>query len=57
MMVQRRHPEYPLAGEFEGNHLHDHRDRLQNEQTADDGQHQFMLDGHGYRTKRTAKGE
>src|SRR5229473_623155 len=35
MMMQRRHAEHPLAGQLEACDLDDHRDGLQDEQTAD----------------------
>ena len=43
MVVQRRHGEHPLAGELVGDHLHHHRDGLEHEQSADDGEHDLVL--------------
>src|ERR1700689_2518363 len=43
MVVERRHAEHALAGEFEARHLHDHRHGLEHEQPADDRQHEFVL--------------
>src|SRR6478735_5831166 len=54
MMVQRRHAEHALAGEAERGDLHDHRRRLQHEQTADNGQHQLMLGRDRDGAERTA---
>ena len=48
-MMDRRHLEDALAGELERHHLHDHRNRFQHEQAADDGEHDLVLgrDRHG----------
>src|SRR5262245_34807884 len=45
VVMQRRHHEYPPAGELERDHLHDHRNRLQHEQPADDGERDLVLGG------------
>src|SRR4249919_1545209 len=39
MMVDRGHPEHALSGNLERYHLHDHRDRFEHEQAADDAEH------------------
>src|SRR3546814_3887582 len=36
MMVDRRHPEYPLSGSLEEEDLNDNRSRFQHEESADD---------------------
>src|SRR5580658_8266160 len=55
MVMQRRHPEDSLAGELERDHLHDHRDRLQHEQTADHRQHDLVFDRNCDRAEHTAE--
>ena len=40
MMVNRRHPENPFLPQFETGHLHDHRQRLEHEDAADQRQRQ-----------------
>src|SRR5229473_2993887 len=57
MMMQRRHPEHALAGELEGHHLHDHRNRFQHEQSADHGEHDLVFDRDRDRAEHAAKGE
>src|SRR3546814_10818521 len=42
MMVDRRHPEYPLSGSLEEADLHDNRSRFQHEESAADGKDDFM---------------
>src|SRR3546814_21094324 len=42
MMVDRRHPEYPLSGSLEEEDLNDNRSRCQHEESADDGKDDFM---------------
>src|SRR3546814_4982728 len=42
MMVDRRHPEYPLSGSLEEEDLNDNRSRFQHEESADDGKDDFM---------------
>src|SRR5262245_50026758 len=42
VMMQWRHLEHALAGELEGDHLHDHRYRFEHEQTADDAEHDLV---------------
>jgi hypothetical protein len=54
-MMQRGHSEDPLAGEFERRHLDDDRQRLQDKQTANDGEHDFMLRCHRDGAKGTAQ--
>src|SRR5262245_10331037 len=44
MVVDRRHLEHALAGELERNDLDDHRNRLEHEQTADNGKHDLVFD-------------
>src|SRR6266576_1955028 len=44
MMMQRRHPEYALAGELERHHLHDHRICIKHEHPAARRQHELVLD-------------
>src|SRR3954466_16107519 len=41
MVMQRRHPEYAFSGQLERDHLHDDGNRLEHEQPANDGEHQF----------------
>src|SRR4051812_29593134 len=43
MMMQRRHAEHALAREAERDHLHDHRDRLEHEQSAHDRERELLL--------------
>src|SRR5581483_3245556 len=57
MVVQRRHPEYALAGELERSHLHDHRDHFEHEQSAHHGEHDLMLGRDGDRADHAAKRE
>src|SRR5690606_100426 len=57
VMVDRRHLEDALAGEFERGDLNDHRDGLEYEQAADDGEHDLMLGGHRDRAEHAAHGE
>src|SRR5689334_11416440 len=57
MVVDRRHPEEALAGELEGGDLHDHGDRLQHEQAADDGEHDLVLHGNRDRAEHAAERE
>src|SRR5215831_564876 len=56
-MMQRGHAEDTLAEQAETRHLYDHRNRLEHEKPADDGEHQLMLRGHGDRAERAAKRE
>ena len=44
MMMQWRHGEDALARELEGRDLDDHRDSLEHEQSADDGEDDLVLD-------------
>src|SRR5216683_6966700 len=57
MMVQRRHAEDAPAGPFVGQDLDDDRYRLEDEQTADDGQHDLVLGDDGDRAQGAADGE
>src|SRR5262249_62235558 len=43
VVVDWRHAEHALAGEFERYHLDDHRDGLDHEQPADNGKHDLVL--------------
>src|SRR5450631_429655 len=43
VMVDRRHPEHALAGQLERHHLHDHGNRFEHEQAADDAEHDLVL--------------
>src|SRR5580704_5945533 len=55
MMVDRRHLEDALSGELERHHLHDHRYRLEHEQSADDGKHDLVLGGDRDRAEHAAE--
>src|ERR1700730_7278819 len=57
MMVQRRHPQNAFPGELERGDLHDPRDRLQHEQSADHRQHDLVLDRNRDRAEHTAERE
>src|SRR6266566_3268580 len=43
VMMDRRHPEDPLAGQLVRHHLHDDRDRLEHEQPADHRENDLVL--------------
>src|SRR5437868_8701980 len=43
MMMQRRHRENAAAGELETQHLHDDRDRFDDENATDNGEQKFLL--------------
>src|SRR5882762_3850069 len=55
MMVNRRHLENAFLAQLVGTNLQDHRKRLDNENTADERQQQFLLDHHGYGADRPAQ--
>src|ERR1044071_7135286 len=55
VMMDRRHLEDALAGELERDHLHDHRDRFEHEQSADYGKNDFMLGRDRNRPQKPAK--
>src|SRR6266851_1674135 len=57
MMVQRRHAEEAPAGPFVGQDLDDDRYGLEDEQTADDGQHDLVLGDDGDRAQGAADGK
>src|SRR5277367_3501161 len=57
MMVQRSHPEHPLAGELERAHLDDDRERFHHEHAADGEQQNFLLDDNRDGAEGTAEGE
>src|SRR5262245_10528866 len=54
MVVQRRHPEDPLAAQTERADLQDHRQRLDHEQSADEDQQDLLLDHDGDGAQRGA---
>ena len=54
-MVDRGHQEHPLAGALEIQHLNDHRQCLDHEQAADDGQHNLVFGADGNGPERAAK--
>src|SRR6266571_346390 len=49
VMMDRRHFEHALSGQFEGGHLDDDRQRFEHEHAADDAEQQFLLDENGHR--------
>src|ERR1700678_3930734 len=55
MVMDRRHAEDALASELETHHLHDHRHGLEHEQSADNRQHDLMLDATRHRAQRPAQ--
>ena len=55
VVVDGRHAEHAFAGEAERGDLNDHRDGFQHEQTADDGEDDFVLGCHGNRAECAAK--
>src|SRR5882724_12149928 len=57
MMMDRRHLENALSGQLEGGDLHDHRHRLQHEQSADHRKHDLVLDRDRDRAEHAAKRE
>src|SRR5216684_5406020 len=57
MVMQRRHAEDAAAGPAIGQDLDDHRHGLEDEQTADDGQHDLVLGDDGDRAQGAADGE
>src|SRR5580698_9553814 len=57
MMMQRCHPEHPLAGQFERGDLHDHRHRFQHKQSADHRQHDLVLHRDRDRAEHAAERE
>src|SRR5437870_4309008 len=57
MVMDGRHLEDPFAGEFKGNDLHDNRQGFDNEETADDGKNDLVLDRDRNRPKRAAERE
>src|ERR1700677_654682 len=57
MMVDGRHLENAFAGELERNHLHDHRNRLEHEQPADNREHDLVLGRHRNRADHAAERE
>src|SRR3546814_17147878 len=54
VMVQRRHGEDALTGQLEGKDLDDDRDRLQDDQAAEEGEHQFGPGADADRAERSA---
>ena len=57
VMVDRRHPEHPPAGELERRDLDHHRQRLDDEHAAHDEQHDLLPDDDGDRAQRGAQRE
>src|SRR3546814_20201187 len=53
MMVDRRHPEYPLSGSLEEADLNDKRSCLQHEESADNGKDAFMQTSYRPQPQRT----
>src|ERR1700722_20014368 len=51
VVVNRGHAEHPLAGGLERDDRDHHRDGLEHEEAADDGQHDLVLGGHGDRAQ------
>ena len=56
-MVQRRHAEDAATGQLERDHLHDHRNGFEHEQTADHRQHDLVLGRDRDRAKQSAERE
>src|SRR5690606_38643879 len=57
MMMDRRHQEDAAAGHLEEADLDDDRQRLHDEEAADDGEHDLMLGGHRDGADQPAHGE
>src|SRR5690242_14477765 len=57
MVMDRRHLEHAFAGELEREHLHDHRDRFEDEQSADHRQHDLVLGGDRHGAEQAAERE
>ena len=57
VVVERRHPEDPLARELERAHLEDHGDRLDDEEPADEDEEDLLLDEDGDGPERRAERE
>ena len=57
MVVDRGHQEHAFSRALEIQHLDDDAQRLDHEQTADDGQDDLVLGCDGDCTQRAAKGE
>src|SRR5688500_1265343 len=57
MVVDRRHPEDALAGALVDQDLDDHRQRLDDEQAADDAEHDLVLGGDGDGAERATQSE
>src|SRR5579883_2232655 len=57
MMVDRRHAEDALAGHLERSDLHDDRQGFDDEQSADDRQHDLVLDRDRNRAEQAAQGQ
>src|ERR1051325_1339656 len=57
VVVNRRHLEDALPRQFEGGHLDDHGERLDDEHASDDRQQQLLLDQDGDGAEGPAKGE
>src|SRR5258705_4239112 len=55
MVMDRRHAKHTPARGLERDHLHHDGHRFHHEQSADDPQHDLMLDGDGRRAQDTAK--
>ena len=51
MVMNRRHAEYALAGQLERRHLDHHRQRLDDEDTTHDREHDFLANDDGYDTE------
>src|SRR5213080_3107120 len=57
MMMKGRHRENAAAGQLKTQHLHDDRDRFQDENTTDDGEEKFLLTTNGDDADHPADGE
>src|ERR1700733_11729104 len=57
MMVDRSHLEDTLAGQLERYDLDDHGERLDHEETADDGEHDLVFDRDRNRAEQSAQSE
>src|SRR5207249_6080662 len=57
VMVDRRHPEDPLAAELEGHHLPDHRQRLDHEDATHHEEHELLARDERDDAERRPEGE
>src|SRR5881227_1380347 len=57
MMMKGRHRENAAAGQLKTQHLHDDRDRFQDENTTDDGEEKFLLTTNGDDADHSADGK